>query len=99
MTDKVLRLTPEAFFALPEYSRTLPTRATPGKRWRCLYRGRWRVGEYGEIREGARTIAILWYKPVLQIRADTSPPIPWPKLELMLRIIERENERRDQAAI
>lgn len=35
MTDQpVLRLTWAAFKALPEYSRSLPTGQTPGKRWR-----------------------------------------------------------------
>lgn len=54
----VLRLTDREFFALPEYSTSLPTGTTPGKRWRRLdgahdrafiARGgkpRWQVGEY-----------------------------------------------------
>jgi hypothetical protein len=42
------RLTASEFMALPEYSGSLPTGTTKGKRWKAQYSsGRWYIGEYG----------------------------------------------------
>ncbi len=69
------------FDALPEYSATLPTGTTPGKRWKRHdgvfdqeFRQAggepfWLIGEFGTIDEAAGTIAINWYIPVPDIRA------------------------------
>lgn len=79
-----LRMSPSEFLSLPEYSATLPTGTTPGKRWRAqhgayahLRRGekrnlRWLVGEYGEVSKDGKSIKINWYDPVIVIRAEAS---------------------------
>lgn len=72
---KALHLTREEFAALPEYSCTLPTGTTPGKRWRAQMgfadpegtKPRWYVGEYGAVSSDGRSIAINWYIPVMVI--------------------------------
>lgn len=72
-----LRLTAAEFNALPEYSASLPTGTTPGKRWKRLdgafdrdfvRRGgkpRWMIGEYDPTYAGGKTITINWYRPVV----------------------------------
>jgi hypothetical protein len=56
-----LRLTEQQFFSLPDYSASLPTGTTPGKRWRRLDgsfdhafiasggKPRWQIGEYDPL--------------------------------------------------
>ena len=71
------RLTPREFCSLLEYSASLPTGTTPGKRWKRLdgVHDRlckdpcWVVGEYGKP-EG-NSVPIHWYRPVISIRAAT----------------------------
>ena len=75
-----LHLTREEFDALPEYSATLPTGTTPGKRWKrhdgafdreFIAGGRkpkWMIGEYDPHDDGkGPTIKINWYWPLLII--------------------------------
>lgn len=79
-----LRISAREFEALPEYSCSVPTGTTPGKRWKRLdgvydrsfmARGgkpRWMVGEYDPAcPSDAKTIQIFWYRPIIQIRAAT----------------------------
>lgn len=73
-----LRLTESEFRALLDYSGSLPTGTTIGKRWKRLdgvydrewvRRGgkpAWMVGEYYDI--GSETqIGIRWYRPVIML--------------------------------
>jgi hypothetical protein len=72
---KALHLTRAEFDALPEYSATLPTGTTPGKRWRrhdgaydpSCKKPQWLIGEYGEINADGKTIALNWYWPVIVV--------------------------------
>ena len=55
-----LRLTQREFDCLPEYSTTVPTGTTIGKRWKRRSREGWHVGEYYDI--GSKTeVGIYWY--------------------------------------
>lgn len=80
-----LHLTKDEFDALLEYSASLPTGTTPGKRWKRLdgahdqsfkARGgkpRWMIGEYDPTDDGkGKTIRINWYRPVIHVRATSS---------------------------
>lgn len=80
----VLRLTPQQFVDLLDYSGTYPTGTTAGKRWRRLDgqfdhrwraaggKPRWIVGEYDPSgSQDGRTIKINWYRPVICVRART----------------------------
>lgn len=73
------------FDALPEYSATLPTGTTPGKRWKrhdgifdqeFLAAGGkpfWLIGEYNPDDDGkGSTIKVNWYIPVPRIDAPLS---------------------------
>ena len=69
-------LTKAEFDALPEYSATLPTGTTPGKRWKrhdglfdpTCTDPKWMIGEYDPIDDGkGSTIKINWYWPVLVV--------------------------------
>lgn len=54
-------MTHAEFLALPEYSATLPTGQTEGKRWRRhLKDGRWFMGEYGGVDDQGRLI--YWHE-------------------------------------
>lgn len=72
---KAIHLTREEFGALPEYSASLPTGTTPGKRWRrhdgafdhACKQPQWLIGEYGAVSADGRSIAIHWYIPVMVI--------------------------------
>lgn len=76
-----LRLTRAEFLALPEYSCSIPTGTTTGKRWRRLdglfdpncppNRRRWMIGEYGNVSADGKTIAIKWYRPIVGVLAAT----------------------------
>lgn len=79
----VMRLTPEEFTKLGEYSGSLPTGTTPGKMWRRLdgdfdlelkRQGGsplWMIGQYDpNCPEDAPRIAIHWYRPVITLVAD-----------------------------
>ncbi|MFV3077493.1 hypothetical protein [Niveispirillum fermenti] len=76
-TLPVLRLAPRAFMDLLEYSSSLPTGTTPGKRWRRLdgvfdhrcTRPRWIIGEYGAPSPDGKRIAVNWYRPIICVRA------------------------------
>lgn len=48
-----------AFKDLPEYSTTLPTGTTVGKRWRRLHRDEWFLGEYIE-NPNPKVVSIKW---------------------------------------
>lgn len=76
-----LRLTRAEFDALPEYSATLPTGTTPGKRWRrhdgahdpSCNKPVWMVGEYDPEDDGkGSTIKVNWYIPVIDLTAPLS---------------------------
>lgn len=79
-----LRLTPQEFNKLLEYSASLPTGMTIGKRWKRLdgahdhdfvKRGgtpAWMIGEYA-AHEDPKKVRILWYRPVITIRAAVAP--------------------------
>ncbi|NIE80031.1 hypothetical protein [Asaia sp. As-1742] len=68
---------------LPEYSCSLPTGTTPGKRWkgevhfqpygkRSLPRIGWMISEYYEGPElPPNRIGIHWYRPVIRVKAET----------------------------
>jgi hypothetical protein len=75
---KALHLTRAEFDALDEYSATLPTGTTPGKRWKrhdgaydraFIVAGgkpKWMIGEFDPDDDGkGPTIKINWYWPVL----------------------------------
>lgn len=81
-----LRITAREFRALPEYSCSLPTGTTPGKRWKRLDgahdrnflaaggKPHWMIGEYDPAcPPGAKIIKIFWYRPIIQILAATEP--------------------------
>ncbi|WP_152338585.1 hypothetical protein [Pseudorhizobium banfieldiae] len=73
-----LHLTRAEFEALDEYSATLPTGTTPGKRWR-RHDGAydpdcenpfWLIGEYDPDDDGkGPSIKINWYIPVISVAA------------------------------
>lgn len=79
-----LRLTPEEFRVLREYSASYPTGTTIGKRWKRLdgahdhdfvRRGgkpAWMIGEYAEHPD-PKKVKVLWYRPVITVRAATWP--------------------------
>ncbi|RWC91701.1 MAG: hypothetical protein EOS72_03330 [Mesorhizobium sp.] len=74
-----LQLTQAEFDALDEYSATLPTGQTPGKRWKrhdgafdreFLDAGGkpvWLIGEFGEVSADGKTVALNWYVPVIVV--------------------------------
>ncbi len=77
---RALHLSRAEFDALPEYSCSLPTGTTPGKRWRrhdgahdrefIAGGGKpvWWVGEYDPFDDGkGPTIKINWYLPVIVV--------------------------------
>lgn len=79
-----MRLTPEQFKALPEYSSTNPTGTTPGKMWRRhdgvfdrAWRAqggkpRWIICQYDpSCPKDAKTIKIYQYRPIIVVRART----------------------------
>ena len=65
---------------LDEYSATLPTGTTPGKRWRrhdgafdpSCEKPFWLIGEYAAIPDDPERVAINWYIPVLRMDAPLS---------------------------
>jgi hypothetical protein len=82
----VLKLTCREFKKLSEYSASLPTGTTPGKRWKRLDgahdhafiraggKPKWQIGEYDPAcPDDAKTIKINWYRPVICIRAEEKP--------------------------
>lgn len=87
------------FKALPEYSATIPTGTTIGKRWRRLdgahdhvakaagHKPRWIIGEYTEHADPTK-VGIKWWRPIIVVPADTSPVIPYRDLDIMHRVAE-----------
>jgi hypothetical protein len=78
-----LRLSEQELFALPEYSCSLPTGTTIGKRWRRhepyrpddpVPRRIW-VGEYFDIGEPDK-VGICWYRPLIRVQAIHEPERP-----------------------
>lgn len=79
----VLRLTSREFEALLDYSASLPTGTTPGKRWRrldgchderCPIHARaWMIGEYELLPKDHpkrdTEIKVNWYRPVIVVPA------------------------------
>lgn len=85
MSAEAIELSLREFEALPEYSTTLPTGTTPGKRWRRAVRpwrdspsDDWRMGEYGQpYPEGHRyhgEIPIFWRDIIVR-----GLPPQWPR--------------------
>lgn len=78
----VLRLSALAFHELYEYSCSVPTGTTIGKRWKRLdgahdqgfiRRGgipQWVIGEYAENVDPTK-VTINWYRPIICLRAAT----------------------------
>lgn len=77
-----MRMFPEEFRQLPEYSATMPTGTTPGKLWKRLDgdfdrefkaaggQPRWIIGQYDPFcPDDATTIKTFWYRPVIKLRA------------------------------
>lgn len=70
-------LTKAEFDALDEYSATLPTGTTPGKRWKrhdgafdpSCEKPFWLIGEFGDVTPDGKSIRINWYVPVLKLDA------------------------------
>lgn len=74
--------------SLPDYSCSLPTGTTPGKRWkrevhfqpwgwRSLPRIGWMIGEYYEGSDvPPDQIGIRWYRPVIRVKAGTERATP-----------------------
>ena len=72
-----LRMTWDELAGLLEYSTTLPTGTTIGKRWRRhQWDGRILVGEYIDIGSEAE-VGIRWYRPVIVVPAIFAPVRPW----------------------
>lgn len=76
-----LHLTKAEFEALGEYSATLPTGTTPGKKWKrhdgaydpACDKPVWIIGEYDPEDDGTGpAIKINWYVPVLRLDAPMS---------------------------
>ncbi|MFN3387481.1 MAG: hypothetical protein ACK40O_01005 [Allosphingosinicella sp.] len=78
------RLTPAQLLDLPEYSTTIPTGTTPGKRWRRALRpwrsglsDEWWLGQYGkpypEGHEHFGSVAIFWRRIIV-----IGAPARWP---------------------
>lgn len=80
----IMRIKPQAFMDLPEYSASNPTGTTPGKIWRRLdglfdhdfkRRGgkpRWIICQYDpNCPEEAKRISIHQYRPIITLRART----------------------------
>lgn len=73
----VMRIKARDFFKLPEYSATIPTGVTIGKRWRCLLgshdfdfrkRGgkpRWIIREYVKDEKDSTMAVVKQYRPVI----------------------------------
>lgn len=57
--DGIERIDKVALFALPEYSFSLPTGTTIGKRWRALRGNRWWIGEYVPSEKPGH-VGIVW---------------------------------------
>lgn len=79
--DNPIRMTRRAFEALPEYTTTIPTGTTPGKRWRrnVYWDGsEWWQGRYGKPfppgHEHFGEIPIFWRRIIIQ-GAETR----WPR--------------------
>lgn len=75
-----LHATLQYFKDLPEYSCSLPTGTTLGKRWRCAIHVEpwgqitlpeigWMIGEYYEIPGDKTHVGIRWYRPVVRVPA------------------------------
>lgn len=69
--DRPARLTRDDFDDLPEYSASLPTGTTPGKRWKRDTAQGWFLGEYVEINEDGQ-IGIRW-QPIEVVDEQGSP--------------------------
>lgn len=68
----VLEMGETEFARLGEYSMTMPTGTTKGKRWRRnlhVFGGPggalWIVGEYGDVSDDGKRITTHWYRPEL----------------------------------
>lgn len=61
---QILVMSETDFDALPNYSFSLPTGKTIGKRWRRRCRDGWLIGEYFEVPEQG-LVGIRWYLPAI----------------------------------
>lgn len=92
----ILKLTPAEFLALPEYSASVPTGTTIGKRWRRLNgahdmaykraggKCEWMIGAYEEHPDPAQRekfCVTRWYKPVIVIPAVLGRRKPGPDID------------------
>lgn len=78
---EALVLTCEQLMALPEYSTSVPTGQTIGKRWRRWTSGGWIVGEY-QLDPDPKFVQIKWYKTRTPEQWHKSPHalIPYPSV-------------------
>lgn len=75
-----LHLTKAEFDALDEYSATMPTGTTPGRRWKrhdgafdpSCRKPVWIIGEYGELFGRDDCVVVKWHVPVLKLGAPLS---------------------------
>lgn len=59
-----LCVTQTEFNSLKEYSSSIPTGTTIGKRWKRNCSGNWFIGEYVDINSETE-IGIKWWRPVI----------------------------------
>lgn len=64
-----LRITGAALDALSEYSTSLPTGTTIGKRWKQRRPDGWLIGEYVPHQDPG-TVGIKWWVPYITLDAD-----------------------------
>lgn len=85
-----IRLTPEEFRALPEYSTSFPTGVIVGKRWRADLNARerrmgtpaaWIVREYAPSPKGDDFATIVSFRPIVTVRADMEYARFWPPMD------------------
>lgn len=86
--SKILENTAWEMECLPEYSATVPTEATIGKRWKRQEGRNWFIGEYIQVDDPGK-VGIKWYEPKIV------PDAPGPKtMEELGAVAESINQER-----